>query len=149
MRFQRHSVANLSDVGTSKVSACASHFSRIAPWVSVDPVNQLFSLRDADYLLSGNPDWVIDCIDNIGTKVDLLAYCAKRGIQVVSAMGAGGKCDPTRIQIADISNTTEDGLARAVRFRLRKEGVSSGIPVVVSTSRIHSMQIAECHSQNR
>ena len=100
--------------------------------MTVDPVNQLFSLPDADTLLAGNPDWVIDCIDNIGTKVDLLAYCSKKSIKVFSAMGAGGKCDPTRIQIADISNTTEDGLARAVRFRLRKEGVNGGIPVVVS-----------------
>lgn len=99
--------------------------------MTVEPVNQLFSLSDADELLSGSPDWVIDCIDNIGTKVDLLAYCRKRDIKVFSAMGAGGKCDPTRIQIADISNTTEDGLARSVRFRLRKEGVQGGIPVVV------------------
>lgn len=119
----------------SKVVACAGHFSRIAPWVTVDPVNALFSLSNADELLAGKPDWVVDCIDNIGTKVDLLAYCSKRGIKVFSAMGAGGKCDPTRIQIADISNTTEDGLARAVRFKLRKEGVSSGIPVVVCISQ--------------
>lgn len=47
-------------------------------------------------------------------------------------MGAGGKYDPTRIQISDISETFEDPLARAVRIRLKKEGISSGVPVVVS-----------------
>src|ERR1700731_158748 len=48
-------------------------------------------------------------------------------------MGAGAKCDPTRIQISDIANTLRDPLARSVRRRLRVLGVSSGIPVVYST----------------
>jgi len=48
-------------------------------------------------------------------------------------MGAGAKCDPTRIQINDISNTVYDPLARSVRRRLRLEGIASGIPVVYST----------------
>lgn len=53
--------------------------------------------------------------------------------QVFSSMGSGAKCDPTRVQISDISYTMYDPLARAVRRRLRLEGVSSGIPVVYST----------------
>lgn len=48
-------------------------------------------------------------------------------------MGAGGKLDPSRIQIADISNTLYDPLAKSVRYRLRKLGVSTGVPVVFST----------------
>jgi hypothetical protein len=60
-----------------------------------------------------------DAIDNIGTKVELLAYCVQNNIKVFSSMGAGAKSDPTRIQIADISATHYDPLARAVRQRLR------------------------------
>ena len=89
-----------------------------------------------------------DAIDNIQTKVDLLKYCHDHNIkvrhhrrrnlcnpnlQVFSSMGAGAKCDPTRIQISDISDTLYDPLARSVRRRLRSLGVSSGIPVVYST----------------
>lgn len=129
---QRHSVATLADVGTSKVQCCKTHFNRICPWVQIDAINELFSLDSADRLLSGSPDYVIDCIDNITTKVDLLAYCKKRDMKVFSAMGAGGKYDPTRIQISDISDTFEDPLARAVRIRLKKAGVANGVPVVVS-----------------
>jgi tRNA A37 threonylcarbamoyladenosine dehydratase len=99
--------------------------------VEVEAVNELFALEAAESLLSGKPDWVIDCIDNITTKVDLLSYCRKNDIKVFSAMGAGGKCDPSRIQISDISNTFEDPLARSVRVRLKKEGISYGVPVVV------------------
>jgi len=61
---------------------------------------------------------------------------ANETAQVFSAMGAASKCDPSRIQICDLSNTFEDPLARAVRRRLRiKAGVSSGIPIVYSTER--------------
>jgi tRNA threonylcarbamoyladenosine dehydratase len=60
-----------------------------------------------------------DAIDNIGTKVELLAYCVRNDIKVFSSMGAGTKSDPTRIQIADLSATHYDPLARAVRQRLR------------------------------
>jgi tRNA A37 threonylcarbamoyladenosine dehydratase len=60
-----------------------------------------------------------DAIDNIGTKVELLAYCVQNNIKVFSSMGAGSKSDPTRIQIADLSATHYDPLARAVRQRLR------------------------------
>ena len=62
---------------------------------------------------------VVDAIDNIGTKVELLAHCVQNNIKVFSSMGAGAKSDPTRIQIADISATHYDPLARAVRQRLR------------------------------
>jgi tRNA A37 threonylcarbamoyladenosine dehydratase len=60
-----------------------------------------------------------DAIDNIGTKVELLAYCVQNDVKVFSSMGAGAKSDPTRVQIADISATHYDPLARAVRQRLR------------------------------
>jgi tRNA A37 threonylcarbamoyladenosine dehydratase len=62
---------------------------------------------------------LLDAIDNIGTKVELLAYCVRNDIKVFSSMGAGAKSDPTRVQIADISATHYDPLARAVRQRLR------------------------------
>jgi tRNA A37 threonylcarbamoyladenosine dehydratase len=74
-----------------------------------------------------------DAIDNITTKVDLLAYCHANGLRVISSMGAGAKADPTRVQIADISSTIYDPLARSVRRRLRLQGVANGIPVVYST----------------
>ena len=74
-----------------------------------------------------------DAIDNITTKVDLLAYCHAHHLRIISSMGAGAKRDPTRVQIADISQTVYDPLARSVRRRLRLQGISGGVPVVYST----------------
>ncbi|BGP17641.1 hypothetical protein JCM10213_001293 [Rhodosporidiobolus nylandii] len=133
--LNRHSTATLAQVGTPKVSSCAEYFAQVAPWVEVDARIELFEKEKAAELLEGNPDYVIDCIDNIDSKVDLLAYCAKNKIPVFGALGAAAKSDPSRVQIADISSTFEDPLAKSVRRRLRLEGVNSGVPVVYSTEK--------------
>lgn len=130
--LNRHATAVLADVGTPKVRCIERTLKQIARWVDVDARIDLWQKETGGDLLEG-ADWVIDAIDNITTKVDLLKYCHDHNIKVFSSMGAGAKCDPTRIQISDISYTMYDPLARAVRRRLRLQGVSGGIPVVYST----------------
>ncbi|KAA1471887.1 hypothetical protein DENSPDRAFT_837994 [Dentipellis sp. KUC8613] len=140
--LNRHATATLADVGTPKVHCVANTLKQIARFVDVDPRVELWrDDEDGADLLDG-VDWVIDAIDNIGTKVDLLKYCVQHNIKIFSSMGAGAKTDPTRIQIADLSQTVYDPLARAVRQRLRAAGIPStdsanpaetGIPVVYST----------------
>ncbi|POV94658.1 hypothetical protein PSHT_16089 [Puccinia striiformis] len=109
--LNRHATATREDVGISKVISCKNFYQK------------------------GNPEWVLDCIDNITTKVDLLTYCKKNDLKVFSALGAASKADPSRIQIADISMTFEDPLARSVRRRLRQNGIIHGVPVVYSTEK--------------
>ncbi|BGP41374.1 hypothetical protein JCM10450v2_005416 [Rhodotorula kratochvilovae] len=133
--LNRHSTATLAQVGTPKVTSCADYFAEVAPWVEVDARVELFEKDRAAELLEGNPDYVVDCIDNIDSKVDLLAYCCKNGLPVFSSLGAACKSDPSRIQVADISTTFEDPLAKSVRRRLRMKGVSHGVPVVYSTEK--------------
>ncbi|KAF8635658.1 hypothetical protein AX15_000289 [Amanita polypyramis BW_CC] len=130
--LNRHATAGLSDVGTPKVICIERALRKISKSVDVDSRVELWRKEDGGILLEG-ADWVVDAIDNIQTKVDLLKYCHDHGIKVFSSMGAGAKCDPTRIQITDISDTIYDPLARSVRRRLRLLGVPSGIPVVYST----------------
>jgi hypothetical protein len=81
------------------------------------------------------PDFVIDAIDNIDSKVALLNYCAKNKLPVISSMGAGCKSDPTKLFIGDISNSTDDPLSKSTRKRLRILGVKDGINVVYSTEK--------------
>jgi molybdopterin/thiamine biosynthesis adenylyltransferase len=85
-------------------------------------------------LLGGSPDVVLDCIDNIDTKVALLAACVRRGVRVLSCAGAGAKADPTRLHVTDVADCVRDPLARAVRHRLRRaHGITGGVPVLFST----------------
>lgn len=139
--LNRHATATLEDVGSPKVVSMQKFLAKVAPWCKVDAVISLWDRRKSgfDNLLGPNgekPDWVIDAIDNIDTKVDLLDYCYNvLNVKVISAMGAGCKSDPTRVNISDISLSLEDPLARATRRLLRKRGISTGIPVVFSTEK--------------
>ena len=65
------------------------HFKRILPEAQVEAINAMYTEAEEERLLCGNPDFVLDAIDNIDTKVALLAACHRRGIQVLSSAGAG------------------------------------------------------------
>lgn len=134
--LNRHAVATRADVGISKAVCLQSHFQRIFPECEVEARNQMFDASVQDELLSGSPDYVLDCIDNIDTKVALLAVCVKKGLKVLSATGAGARVDPTRIRIADLKESSNDPLSRSVRHRLRREhDIHVGIPVVFSLEK--------------
>ena len=114
----------------------------VVPWVQWECFNEVWRHEQAEKLLGlwctgkgQNADYVVDAIDNIDSKVALLEYCHRRGIKVVSSMGAGCKGDPTRVFVGDISASVEDPLSRVTRRRLRAVGISEAIPVVFSTEK--------------
>jgi tRNA threonylcarbamoyladenosine dehydratase len=138
--LNRHAVATLADVGTPKVQCLQRRLEQITPWTFFDCRNELFVEESAAAQLSPwktgqKPDYVIDAIDNIDSKVALLKYCHSNSIPVISSMGAGCKSDPTRVFIGDISASAEDPLSRSTRRRLRMLGVKDGIPVVFSSEK--------------
>lgn len=139
--LNRHAVATLADVGTPKVACLQRRLEQIVPWTEFDTRNQLYDETTSTSQLEPwkstgqQPSFVIDAIDNIESKVALLAYCHANSLPVISSMGAGCKSDPTRVFIGDISNSTDDPLSRSTRRRLRLKGVKSGIPVVYSSEK--------------
>ncbi|MBK7883602.1 MAG: ThiF family adenylyltransferase [Chitinophagaceae bacterium] len=88
--------------------------------------------RTIKILENGHFDYVVDCIDTLSPKVELIKACVDRQIPVVSSLGAGGKTDPSQIQIADISKSYQCKLARYVRKRLHESGIRTGVTVVFS-----------------
>ena len=80
-------------------------------------------------------DFIVDAIDTIAPKCALIAEAMRRGIPIVSSMGAGAKSDITQIRFADIWETYHCGLAKAVRTRLKKAGIRKSLPVVFSTEQ--------------
>lgn len=139
--LNRHAVATLADVGLSKVQCLQRRLIAIAPWAKFDLKQEKFDEPMAPSLLGpwdqhgGKPDFIIDAIDNIDTKVALLKYCYDHKLPVISSMGAGCKSDPTRITVGDIGTSTDDGLSKATRRRLKLLGITGGIPVVYSTEK--------------
>jgi tRNA threonylcarbamoyladenosine dehydratase len=139
--LNRHAVATLADVGTPKVQCLQKRLSAITPWVHFDLRLEKYWDEAADRLLEPwnktgqKPDFVIDAIDNIETKVSLLKFCHDHDLKVISAMGAGCKSDPTRMMVGDIGTSTDDRLSRATRRRLKLLGITKGIPTVFSTEK--------------
>eukprot|EP00944_MAST-04C_sp_MAST-4C-sp1_P007705 g7705.t1 len=147
--LNRHAVATRKDVGIPKVEACKQHFERIIPnnICKIEAVNRMFTKQASSELLRGNPDFVLDCIDDTDTKSDLIIACRKMSCKFVVSLGAGAKADPTRVHISDISDALADPLGVKIRLLLKQKGIKmakyssalgslrDGIPVVYSSEK--------------
>ena len=95
---------------------------------------QMFYTEETCEKLFAYPlDYVLDASDTITYKIHLIKECIRRGIPIISSMGAANKMDPTKFEVADISQTKMDPIARVIRKKLRKAGITKGVKVVFST----------------
>lgn len=123
-----------STVGESKVAVLRQRLLDINPALELQCRETMVTPDNVRELLLAAPcDFLLDAIDTLSAKCALLATAFELGIPTVSAMGAGGKLDPAQVRLADIAKTTNCRLARQVRSRLRRLGVSRGILTVFST----------------
>lgn len=130
--INRQLVAYLSTVGRSKTEVMAERIADINKECEVISLHMFYTEETADEFFSYEPDYVIDASDTIKYKIHLATECIKRGVKIISSMGAANKMDPTRFQIADISKTHTDPIAKVIRVRLRKAGIQKGLHVVFS-----------------
>lgn len=131
--INRQLLALHSTVGRSKTEVLKERLLDINPDLDVC-ANDLFLTADnIGGLFNGEMyNYVIDAIDTVAPKVSLIEHCLRNSIKIISSMGAGGRIDPSVVQYADIADTYHDGLAKAVRTRLRDSGMRSGLKVVWS-----------------
>jgi tRNA A37 threonylcarbamoyladenosine dehydratase len=105
----------------------------INPELNLIKVQEFLSPERAYELVTPDYDYVLDCIDSITPKLNLIISAKRQKVKIISNMGAGGKYEAGKVKVADISKTEYCPLAKTVRKRLKKEGVSKGIKVVFST----------------
>lgn len=117
-------------VGAAKAPIMAERLKSINPKLDVVIEQTFLDKTNSDRLLAPGFDYVLDAIDNVTAKIHLLEQCARRGQPVLASMGAGGRTDPTRVRVTDLSKTAKDPLARVVRKELRARGIESGIECV-------------------
>jgi tRNA A37 threonylcarbamoyladenosine dehydratase len=108
----------------------------INPDLKLRVVQSFIMPEMVEELLSVKYDYVIEAIDSITPKIMVLTTAYAREQNIVSSMGAGGKFDPTRLQVTDISETHTCRLAKYVRKRLHRKGVFTGIKAVFSDEHI-------------
>lgn len=122
-----------STVGEAKAAVMKRRILEINPAAKVEVIKEFYSAADADRMLGRKPDYVIDAIDTVSSKVSLAKECLLRKIPIISSMGAGNRLTAENYKVTDISKTSGDPLAKAVRKLLRKEGITKGIKVVSTT----------------
>lgn len=117
--------ATRKTIGKPKVAVMKERILEINPKAEVE-THQLFYLPEtAGQLLDGRIDYIVDAIDTVTAKIDLVLRAREKGIPIICSMGTGNKFDPTKLSITDISKTSIDPLARVMRKELRDRGITS------------------------
>lgn len=132
----RQLLALSSTEGQSKAKILASRLYDINPDLKLTAIHKFIRDKETDILLNNHYDYVIDAIDTLSPKINLLMQCLERKLPVVSSMGAGGKFDPTQVKISDISKSFNCKLAKAIRKRLHRRNIRKGIKVVFSPEEV-------------
>lgn len=144
--INRQLVALHSTIGRDKCSVLAQRLKDINPEIALTIRAEYIRDEKTDEILdAAHYDYVVDCIDTLSPKVNLIVGALQRKFPLVSSMGAGAKTDPTKIEVKDIGKTHHCPLAHMLRKRLHKQGVRSGFWAVFSPEPVRegSMIIAE------
>lgn len=128
--LNRQLPALLSTVGQPKVEVMRARIADINPACQVTVLREFLTTDNVNELIPADCDYVIDCIDSLACKVALVVQSRRRGLPVASSMGAGNKLDPGRIRLADIRHTEVCPLARQMRKRLKRQGITRDVLTV-------------------
>lgn len=139
-----------STEGMAKAEVMGQRILDINPAIRLTVIQEYIMDDRIIEILDKGFDYVVDAIDTLTPKIFLIFSCMQRKLPIVSSMGAGGKFDPLRVSIADISETTDCALARILRKRLHRLGIREGFTAVYSPEQIDkSKVIATKGEQNK
>lgn len=121
--INRQIIALESTIGMYKVDAAAERIKEIAPECKVTCHKMFYMPDTADKLDFSQYDYVVDAIDTVSGKIEIIEQAKKLGIPVISSMGAGNKLDPTAFEVTDIYKTSVCPLAKVMRYQLKRRGI--------------------------
>ena len=123
-----------STIGKNKTDVVAERILDINPKINLKKINEFLEPERMEEILTQEKfDYVLDCIDSLSPKLALIITCKRKKIKLISAMGAGGKTDPSKVMVRDISKTNNCFLAKQIRKKLKKEQIHKGFRCVFST----------------
>lgn len=124
--------ATCKTIGMPKVDVMKQRILEINPGTVVETYREFYCSENSEKLINSNYNYVVDAIDTISSKIDLVVRCKEHGIPIISSMGAGNKLDATRFRVSDIYKTSADPIAKIMRKELKKRGIET-LKVVYST----------------
>ena len=135
--INRQIIANTSTIGNFKTELFKERILSINPNAKCETFNSFYTNSLNEELFSKKIDFVIDAIDTMKSKIELLVYCKTNNIPVISSMGAGNRLDPTKLKICDIAevNTTLCNFSKNIIRQLKMNNITEGITVVTSEEK--------------
>ena len=130
-----------STEGLAKTDVMGKRMRDINPDIDLTVIHEYLKDERIINVLDTSFDYIVDAIDTLSPKIFLIYHSLQRKFPVVSSMGAGGKLDPSRIAISDISGTTNCPLARILRKRLHRLGIRDGFTAVYSTEVVDKSKV--------
>lgn len=124
-----------STIGREKAQVARERVKDINPHCHIEVFSSFINAQSLEDLLSKEMDVVVDAIDGLNSKINLIVGARKMNLPVVSSMGAGGRTDVSMIKAGDISETSVCPLARVVRQRLHRRGLYTGVRAVYSVEK--------------
>lgn len=121
--LNRQIIATRSTLGMLKVEAARARMLDINPDIRVNTHNVFFTADNADEFDFGAYDYIVDAVDTVSAKIELVLQASKAGVPIISSMGAGNKLDPARFEVSDIYKTSVCPLARVMRRELKKRRI--------------------------
>ena len=112
-----------STLGQEKAEVMAERCRQINPRIKVNVIDDFLSPDNVAEILVSQPDVVLDCIDDVKAKLALMLHCRFNKITLIVSGGAGGKIDPLKIRVADLSKTEQDPMLAKLRSQLRAKGI--------------------------
>ena len=120
--LNRQILATRKTVGQPKVEVARDRILEINPNANVE-IHQEFFMPETEGILDNSIDYIVDCIDTVTAKIELVVRADKLNIPIISCMGTGNKLDPTRFEVTDIYKTSVCPLAKVMRKELRSRGI--------------------------
>ena len=126
-------LATQKSIGEYKVLVAKKRYEEINPKCNIEAYSEFISKENINLLLEDNPNVIVDAIDSVNPKVNILEEVSKTNVPIISSMGAALKTDPFSVHVSSIHNTVNCTLAKWVRKNLRKRGVTRDITCVYSS----------------
>ena len=130
--LNRQLYATLDTLGQKKAEAAKARIASIDPAIEAESVPEFLSNDNIDDIVPKDADFIIDAIDDIPAKAEIILFALRNGIPVISSMGTARRTDPSKMTVTTLGKTTACPLARKLRKLLREEPASKAVPVVMS-----------------
>ena len=122
--INRQIIATTKTIGMPKVEVSKQRILEINPNAKVETIIEFF-MPDSTGIIDDTIDYIIDCVDTVTAKIEIVIRAKKHNIPVISCMGTGNKLDPTKFEVADIYSTSICPLAKVMRKELKQRGIES------------------------